>query len=325
MYRIGIDMGGTKIAAGIVGDDGGIAAQMSVPTGEPDALRIAETTTDLIRRILARSGVSEKEISSIGIGVPGTADQETGMIEYANNLGMENVPFLELLQPCFPHTPMALENDANAAAYAEYLFGAGRGCRSMVMITLGTGIGAGIILNGSLYEGINYAAGELGHMVIEVDGRPCNCGRRGCFEQYASSLALVAAAQAAMSEAPESLLWELCRGDSSLMDGKLFFEAVRRCDAAALHVLGRYTEYLAIGIIDVVNFIQPELVVIGGGISREGELLLAPVRERMASVGYARLSRHQTRLESALLGNDAGIIGAAFLADHRRAGRGEIS
>lgn len=325
MYRIGIDMGGTNLAAGIVGEDGGIISQLSVPTGDPDSRQIAAVTADLIRELLVCTNIPGEKIVSVGVGVPGTADQETGMIEYANNLGMENVPFLDLLQPYFPNMPMALENDANAAAYAEYLFGAGRGCRSMVMITLGTGIGAGIIINGDLYEGVNYAAGEIGHMVIDVGGLPCNCGRRGCFEKYASASALVDAARDAMRDAHGSLLWELCRGDISQMNGKLFFEAVRHEDSTALQVLERYTGYLATGILDVVNFLQPELICIGGGISRAGELLTAPVREKLSSLNYARLSRHQTRVVSASLGNDAGIIGAAFLADHRRRlGRGEI-
>ena len=321
MYRIGVDMGGTNLAAGIVSCDGVIAAQSSVPTGEPDAGIIAKKTAELIRSLLAETNISESEIEIIGVGVPGSANQETGMIEYANNLGMEDVEFLELMRPYFPKTPMGIENDANAAAYAEYKFGAGQGCRSMVLITLGTGVGAGIIINGTLFEGINYASGELGHMTIRYDGLECNCGRRGCFERYASASALVEQARAAMADHKDSDLWELCGGDISMMNGKLFFDAVRKEDATALRVLHRYSEYLTEGILDVVNLLQPELVCIGGGISREGDLLLTPVRERLARMNYAKTSRYQTQLKAAVLGNDAGIIGAACLAAWRAANK----
>ena len=321
MYRIGVDMGGTNLAAGIVSEDGTIAAQSSVPTGEPNAEKIAKKTAGLIHDLMAEANISESEIEIIGVGVPGTANQKTGAIEYANNLGMEDVEFLELLRPYFPNTPLGIENDANAAAYAEYKFGAGQGGGSMVLITLGTGIGAGIIINGVLFEGINYASGELGHMTIRYDGLECNCGRRGCFERYASASALVEQAQAAMESCKDSLLWELCDGDISTMNGKLFFDAVRREDETALGVLRRYTEYLSEGILDIVNLLQPELVCIGGGISREGELLISPVREHLARLNYARTSQYQTQIKAAVLGNDAGIIGAAFLAAWRAANK----
>ena len=318
MYSIGIDMGGTKLAAGVVGADGTILHKLSVPTGEPDATVIAAKTEELIFRLLTETGLDLSGVGVIGIGVPGTANQQTGMIEYANNLGMEDVPFLELLRPYFKDTPMVLENDANAAAYAEFLFGAGRGSRSMVMVTLGTGIGAGIIINGELYEGVNYAAGEIGHTVIDTNGSPCSCGRRGCFECYASASALCGQARDAMRADRGSLLWELCHGDIALVDGMMFFDAVRRGDVTAMRVFERYTEHLAVGLSDVVNFLQPELIVIGGGISREGEFLLAPVREQMEHLDYARTSRRRTVMRSAALGNDAGIIGAAHLAKWRR-------
>lgn len=317
MYLIGIDLGGTSLAAGIVGEDGRIVASDGVPTGEHTPAAIAASAAEMIRRLLVKTGISEDEISVIGVGVPGTANRKTGELEYANNLGMENVRFGDYLRPYFPGIVIALENDANAAAYAEYLFGAGRGYGTMIMITLGTGIGAGIIIDGKLFEGVNYAAGELGHTVIETDGLPCNCGRRGCLERYASTSALIEQARDAMASDRTSLLWSLAGGDSENLNGKLFFEAVRRSDVTALRTLDRYAEYLSVGIINVINFIQPELIVIGGGISREGEVLLAPVRRRLSSKSYSRISKDQTVLKTAELGNDAGIIGAAFLARSR--------
>ncbi len=317
MYLIGIDLGGTSLAAGIVGEDGKIAASGSVPTGEHTPSAIAENAASLIKSLMGSLGIGEDSVSVIGVGVPGTANRTTGELEYANNLGMENVRLADYLHPYFPTLPITLENDANAAAYAEYLFGAGKGKNSVIMITLGTGIGAGIIINGALFEGVNYAAGELGHTVIETDGLPCNCGRRGCFERYASTSALMEQARHEMESSPDSLLWELTGGVSEKLDGKLFFSAVRSGDRTALYVLDRFAFYLAAGITNVINFIEPELVVIGGGISREGEVLLAPVRRYLAGELYSRTSKVQTELKAAELGNDAGIIGAAFLAKSR--------
>ncbi len=314
MYLIGIDLGGTSLAAGVVDMEGRMIASDSVPTGEHSAAAIAAAAASLVKGILARAGIEASDICAIGVGVPGTANRKTGELEYANNLGMENVRFGDYLSPYFPGIPVALENDANAAAYAEYLFGAGRGYGTMVMITLGTGIGAGIIINGELFEGVNFAAGELGHTVIEKDGLPCNCGRRGCFERYASTRALIDRARAAMENDSSSLLWELTGGDADTLDGRKFFAAVRKGDAVANAVLDEFAEYLSLGIVNVINFMQPELIVIGGGISREGEVLLAPVRRRLDSESYSRISKDQTVLTTAALGNDAGIIGAAHLA-----------
>ena len=313
MYYIGVDLGGTNIAAGIVCEDGTICCQNSVPTTKDGSGAIIKEIAQLIQKLLDESGRSIKEIKAIGIGVPGTANQENGFVEYANNLGMEEEPFLQMLQPYFPETHLTFENDANAAAYAEYRFGAGKGCSSMIMVTLGTGIGGGLIFNGKLFEGINYAAGEFGHFTIKYDGIPCNCGRRGCFEQYASASALVRQTKEAMQQEPRSILWELCENDLERVNGKILFDAVEKQDATAQKVLDMFTEYLGIGLIDLINIFQPEMICIGGGISKAGELILEPVRKRMKTESYTRMSQHQPKLAVASLGNNAGIIGAALL------------
>lgn len=314
MEYIGIDLGGTNIAAGIVGKDGNLRFQDSIPTGSGGSKVIAERIVTLVGKILDNAGMTMKDIQAIGIGVPGTANQESGLVEYANNLGMEDEPFLEMLKPYFPDTRLAFENDANAAAWAEYKLGAGKGVSSMIMVTLGTGIGGGIIWNGQLYEGINYAAGEFGHFTIQYNGLPCNCGRKGCFERYASATALVEQTIEAMKQHPESVLWEMCGRDLTRVDGKILFGAVDKKDATAMKVLDTFTDYLGYGLLDIINVFQPELVCIGGGISKAGELLIAPVRRRMAKESYTRMSRRQPKIVTASLGNEAGIIGAALLA-----------
>lgn len=314
MEYIGIDLGGTNIAAGIVREDGSLLHQDSIPTGSGGNQAIVDRIVILVEKILNNAGKTIKDIKAVGIGVPGTANQDSGFLEYANNLGMENEPFLEMLRPYFPKTRLAFENDANAAAWAEYKLGAGKGVSSMIMVTLGTGIGGGIIWNDRLYEGINYAAGEFGHFIIQYDGLPCNCGRKGCFERYASAAALVEQTVWAMKQHPESVLWEMCGRDLLRIDGKMFFKAVEKKDATAIKVLDTYTDYLSCGFLDIINIFQPELICVGGGISKAGELLIAPIRRRMEKESYTRMSGRQPEIVAASLGNEAGIIGAALLA-----------
>lgn len=318
MYYIGVDLGGTNIAAGIVNQEGNIMYQESVPTGTGGSAAIAERIAALVNQILAHEGMKAEEVEAIGIGVPGTANQETGLVEYANNLGMEDEPFLQLLKPYFPGIRLAFENDANAAAYAEYRFGTGKGTSSMIMVTLGTGIGGGMIFGGELFEGINYAAGEFGHFTIKYDGLPCNCGRRGCFERYASATALVEQTKEAMEKHPQSLLWQLCGNDLDKVNGKILFEAVEKEDKAAKEVLDTFTGYLGTGILDLVNIFQPETICLGGGISKAGALLTAPVQKMMARESYTRMSKRQPKVITASLGNEAGIIGAALLAAEKK-------
>lgn len=316
-YYIGIDLGGTNIAAGIVNEEGKILYKDSTPTGQGGSASIVKKIERLVRHMLDQAGFSIENIEMIGVGVPGTANQETGLVEYANNLGMEDEPFLEYLQKAFPETKLVFENDANAAAYAEFRFGAGKGVKSMIMVTLGTGIGGGIILNGKMFEGINYAAGEFGHFTIKYDGLLCNCGRRGCFERYASASALVEQTKAEMEKHPESLLWELCDHDEEKIEGKLLFQAVRKQDPTAKAVLDTFTGYLATGMIDLVNIFQPEIICIGGGISKAGPLLIDPIREKMKVESYTRMSKRRPKIVTADLGNDAGIIGAALLVPEK--------
>lgn len=260
------------------------------------------------------------------MGVPGTVNEDTGYVEFSNNLGFEMVPFIRLLGDMV-EAPVHFGNDANAAALGEYLAG-GYNVKSFVMITLGTGIGSGIILDGKLIKGINYAASELGHTVIKLGGEQCTCGRKGCFEAYASATALIRDTRRLLlkrSNAVESMhnnvgnmlerseIWKLCDGDVGKIEAKHVFDAVKHEDELAKELFWNYTEYLAEGIANIINILQPELVCIGGGVSKAGDMLLAPVKEKVAGRIFSKNSARNTDIKLARLDNDAGIIGAAML------------
>jgi len=315
MYCIGIDLGGTTVKAGIVDEDYRIICSGSVPTvSDQGAEALIKDMADLVSGLLNEKGIDMGQVASVGLGVPGTANKRTGYMEYANNLGIENEPLLPLMKRYFKK-PVYFTNDANAAALGEYLAGCGKGHNSMIMVTLGTGIGGGIIIDGKLYEGCNYAAGEFGHFVIQSDGEPCNCGRRGCFEAYASATALHRMAREAMEteEGKESLLWQMCKGDRNQVDGGMVFRAASEGDETAKKVVDTYLYYLSVGITDIINIFQPEILCIGGGVSRAGEQLLGPLRRLVDEKVYTRTSAVKTEIVIAALGNDAGIIGAAML------------
>ena len=307
MYNIGIDLGGTNIAMGLVDENLQLVYQVSEPTNLPKSPeRLADDIHALAVRMLADRGLTEADVGCAGIGIPGTVNQAEGTVEYANNFGFDNVPFVRLLQERFA-CPLLAANAAGAAAWGEYLAGCGKGVGSMVAMTLGTGVGGGIVLNGRLWSGCNAAAGEMGHMVIHTGGRPCTCGRRGCLEAYASATALVQRAKEALADAPESLL---AKGP---IDGRAVFAAAKAGDETAARVLDEFITDLAEGVTNIINVLQPELLCIGGGLSGAGAQLLDPLRKKVAPMIYSRYSRRNTRLELASLGNAAGIIGAAGL------------
>ena len=311
MYNIGIDFGGTNIVTGLVSgikliDTISFPTQLYIDPGQT-----IEAIARDIRQLLSQNGVAMEEVVSIGAGVPGTANLDTGNIEYANNIGFYHTPFCQLLEQQLGK-PVYFDNDANAAALGEYLIEESK-AKSFVLVTLGTGIGCGMILNGKIYRGVNYAEGEIGHMTIRYDGKPCNCGRRGCFEAYASSRALVEQIREELLAHPDSVLWKLCKQELQNINGKLFFEAVSMQDAAALQIRGQYVEYLSQGLANLINILQPEELRIGGGISRAGEYFLPQVKERIGERIYSRTSKRNTDIRVARAYNEAGIIGAALL------------
>lgn len=313
MYRIGVDLGGTNIAVGVVDDEYKIIGRGKVKTNAPrPAEEIFDDIAKAIDLAVADAGLTMDDISTIGVGTPGSVNKESGLIEFSNNLEFDHVPAKQMLEQR-TGKPCVFENDANAAALGEAYAGAGNGVKNLVAVTLGTGVGSGIILGGKVMSGINDAAGEMGHTVIVVNGEQCNCGRKGCWERYASATALISQTKAKMLECPDSKMWAECGGDIDSVNGRTAFNAMYDGDEAAKEVVDAYIYYVSVGVTNIVNTFQPDVICIGGGISNEGENLLAPLRKHVEQERYTRYSKKQTKICKAVLGNDAGIIGAALV------------
>ena len=308
MYRIGIDLGGTNIAVGVVNERYELVSQASCPTGafRPYEEMVADMCA-AVEKALENAGVSISQCESIGLGSPGTCDSEAGVVVRAYNLGWFNVPVCQMLTNRFG-IPARLSNDANCAALAETVAGAAVGCKNMVLITLGTGVGGGIIIDGSIYAGMRSMGAELGHTVLVLDGEDCTCGRKGCWEAYASATALIRQAKAAAAQDSASPL----HGKESVSAYDVFVAADAGCKTAQ-SVIDRWCEYVAAGLTDLVNSLAPEMILIGGGVSRQGERILQPMRQYIEKNCFGGKEGAIPRLLAAKLGNEAGIIGAATL------------
>ena len=311
--RVGVDLGGTNISVGVVDSDYNIIGRGGRKTNAPrSAQEIFVDIDAAVREAVENAGLQMSDVESVGVGTPGSIEKEKGEISFANNLEFHHVPAkaqLEALVGC----PVYLENDANCAALGEALAGCGKGESSFVAITLGTGVGSGIVIDGKIIHGVNDAAGECGHIVIDIDGVQCNCGRRGCWECYASATALIEQTKQAMQEHPESLCWELAGGLLDNVNGRISFDAWRAGDPVGKLLVERYMRYVAVGLGNLINALQPNMICIGGGIGHEREKLLAPLRELIKKERYSIYAEQQTQLVCAELGNDAGIVGAAAL------------
>lgn len=317
MYRLGIDLGGTNIVAGVVDENYKIIATASTKTLVPrPAEKIADDMASMVFAAAKKANVSLDDISSFGIGTPGSVDAKTGTVIYANNLGFSNVPLATMLKERTGKT-FSVANDADSAAYGEFVAGAGRGTKDFVMITLGTGVGGGVILDGKIRAGYNGAGGELGHTVIQMNGESCTCGRNGCFEAYASATALIRQTKQAMIKNSSSVMWEICDNDFGRVNGLTAFDAMRKGDEAGKAVVDTYISYLSVGITNLINIFQPEVFCIGGGISKEGDTIIKPIERIVRSDNYARSIEKKTVIKAAQLGNNAGIIGAAFISDQK--------
>lgn len=314
MYTIGIDLGGTNIVASVVDDDYNIIGTSKTPTNAPrSADEIFDDIADVCEEAVKAAGLTMEDIDSVGMGTPGTVNQD-GIIEFANNLAFNNVPARTMLAKRInkPEEKVFIENDANCAALGEAYAGCGNGAKDFVAVTLGTGVGSGVIIGGKIVNGVNYAGGECGHMVIVVDGEQCSCGRKGCWEAYASATALIRQTKKAMEEYPDSLMHKLAKEEGKV-SGRTAFDAMRLGDIAGIKVVDDYIKYVACGLINIVNALQPEIICIGGGICNEGETLMKPLRRFVRSERYSIHSKIQTKIVKAELGNDAGVIGAALL------------
>ncbi len=317
MYRIGIDLGGTNIAAAVVSQDFKILKKMSVPTGaDREADLIMDDMAELCRNVCKAANIDLSEVEAIGIASPGIVDHTDGKVVYSCNLPFLKYDMCKELAKRTGVDNIHAENDANAAAWGEAVAGAARGTDDSVMITLGTGVGGGVIIGGKVFSGFNYAGTELGHIVIEVNGRPCGCGRLGCWEAYSSATGLINMTREKLAECEEKGI------KTSMTDfvekygkvnGRVAFDAARQGDKAAEEVVDEYVLYLASGLASMINIFQPEVLSIGGGVSGEGQYLLDKlvpiIRKEQYGGSYIKL----TDIRIAELGNDAGIIGAAFL------------
>lgn len=309
MYRVGIDLGGTNIAVGVVNDNFEIVSYTTVPTeAHRPAEQVVFTMAQAVRTVLEQAGLKAEECAGIGVGAPGTCDVKNGVVYRSYSLDWTDLPLAEMLGKYFT-IPVLVNNDANCAALAEVKAGAAKGRENIVLVTLGTGIGSGIVLDGRIYSGLKGNGAEMGHMMLQLDGEPCFCGRSGCWESYASATALIHQAETAAKQHPESLLNSLEK-----IDGKSVFDAADQGDETAQAVIDRYCLYLAVGISGIVNVLAPEMILVGGGISRQGDRILAPVREYVAKNCFDKRPEALPIIAPAQMGNEAGIVGAAALS-----------
>jgi glucokinase len=311
-YYVGIDLGGTNIVAGVVDENYKIVAKASTKTNCPRPEKeIADDMAKMALQAVENAGLTIEQIEWVGIGTPGIANSATGIIEYSNNLGFKNTPMVKYIRETIDK-PVFIENDANAAAYGEFVAGAAKGAKNAVCITLGTGVGGGIIVDGKIYAGSNFAGAEIGHTVIEVDGAQCSCGRKGCFEAYSSATGLIRMTKEAIAEHPDSVMAKLGEKNGKVT-ARTSFDAMKDGDEYAKVVVDKYIKYLAAGITNTINIFQPDVLCIGGGVCNEGDALLLPMKAIVEKEVYTRDSEKNTKIVIAELGNDAGIIGAAFL------------
>lgn len=311
MY-IGIDIGGTNLVAGVTNGMGQILDKVSRPVNkEWTAEEICAQTALLARQAAEISGTAPEKIKAVGVGLPGLVDNEAGVVLKTPNMPFDQTPFRELFKKEWD-VPVYLGNDANCAAIGEYWAGAAKGCDPALVITLGTGIGGGLIVGGKLFTGYANSGMEVGHMCIHPNGVLCGCGSRGCWEQYGSATALIRLTQEEMERNKESMLWDCAEGDRFKVTGRTAFQAARAGDSSASRVLYRYLQGLSVGLINLINVIHPEIVCLGGGVSNaEDDLLLDPLRELVTKGCFDKAA--PPRIEKASLGNDAGVVGAAML------------
>lgn len=314
MYYLGVDLGGTNIAVGLLNEDGKMIFKDTVSTlKERHADEIIKDMANLCIRILQQNNIDIKKLHSVGIGSPGVCDYENTTIVYSNNIKFENYEIGKEFKKHL-NVPVYLDNDANCAAYGESISGACKNTKNSVTITLGTGVGSGVIVNGQILRGFNGGAGEIGHHVIVVDGEQCTCGRKGCFESYCSATALIRDILTAILKNPDCLLAKAIENNHSKINAKIVFDMADKGDEVSKILIDNYIKFLAEGLVNIINIFQPEVIAIGGGIAAQGEKMLKPVRAMVKERCYANIL--ETKIVEAELSNDAGIIGAAFLGKY---------
>lgn len=312
-YRIGIDLGGTNIKAGIVNENQEIVRESSVPTlVERGAVPIMDDMAALVQSLMAEEGLSDADVLGVGIGSPGMIDADTGEVVYSNNFDWENVPLGAYLSEKLK-MPVRVSNDANCAALGEVKAGAAKECKNCVLITLGTGVGGGVVMDGKIFEGGHAGGAELGHTTLIAGGEPCTCGRKGCFEAYASATALIRDTRRAAQADEKSMIWRLCHDDLAQVNGKTVFDAMQTGDETARQVVKQYVKYLGEGIVNMVNIFRPDKVLLSGGVCNQGENLTIPLQKFISENSFAAQKGVIPEIGIAALGNSAGILGAAAL------------
>ena len=310
MYQIGVDIGGTNIKIGLVDDSLEILEQASIPFPHEGAQTVADRLAEAVRGVLSAAGITEAQLQSIGVVIPGSIDPTGEVVINAYNLGFHDVPFKNLIAAHFPNTPVFMANDANGAALAELYKGAFVGCRTAVLLTLGTGLGGGIILNGKMFNGGMNQGTELGHAYLVDGGEHCTCGNNGCMEAYCAASALAREGARAMQRDPRGLLSERSGGNAALIDAKMVVDCAKVGDVTAKRVFDEYIGHLSSACASFFNILDPEVIAIGGGLCGAGEFLFAPLRERITEKCFYK---SHGAVVPAVMGNDAGIIGAAML------------
>lgn len=315
MIRIGVDLGGTNIKAGLVDENQRIISTDSVLTyKQRSADDIIRDMAELIKALLDKNHLKIEDLAGIGIGCPGTIDAQNGIVLYSNNIAWRQVALKREMQKYFSCL-IEVSNDANVAALGEVKAGAGKKVRNAILLTLGTGVGGGIILDGKIYEGAHVGGAELGHTSLILGGKPCTCGRNGCVEAYVSASALIRDAKEAMKKQPDSLLFSLCDGLESHIDGKLVFDAAKLGDKAAKNVVDQYILYLGEAIVNFVNIFRPDMVLLSGGICNQGDYLTKPLQKIVEQKSFGGGMAYVPEIACASLGYEAGILGAANLID----------
>ena len=310
---IGVDVGGMSIKAGVVNNNGEIIYRKDTSTNVEGGKEVfLKDIKDLLVSLIKETKEKGIEIIGIGFGIPGVVDNKLGNIDFACNLHMEDVPLAEYLKDL--DLPIYLSNDASVACLAEERFGGAKGYTNVVLLTLGTGIGGGVVIDDKLFEGVNGKGTEVGHTTLILDGIKCGCGRLGCFESYASAAALLRQTKEEMLNNLDSKMWEYAEHDINKVSGKTAFECSKVGDLSAIKVVNNYVKYLSEGVLNYCNIFRPEIILLGGGISNQGDYLTSKVTAYCEERDYGYKRTPKVLIEVATLKNDAGIIGAATLA-----------
>ncbi len=311
MFSFGVDIGGMSIKTGLVDEAGKIVSVRRTKTSKDASEDINNIVKD-IESIILETKINRSEVKGVGIGCPGAVSSNSGIVDILPNLGWEKVPVVEMLKKATGFD-VKISNDANVAALAETVYGSARGYNNVIMFTLGTGVGGGIIIDKKLYEGNDGKGAELGHSTLFLDGKECTCGRRGCIECYVSATALMEQTKEEMLKNKDSYMWSLCEGDINNVSGKTAFDGEAKGDASAKKVVDTYVKYLGESMMNMFNIFRPEAFILGGGVSAQGENLTKRLEEYCEKQNYGYKLSPKVKILTAKLGNDAGIIGAGAL------------